>query len=140
MERVVARPMVACPSSSLRALWVVGMAFADGGAAGASGVSGALLFFQTVVADGFVKCVGEHAEAFSDFGHFESFIEQSLSLGEEFGGELVPLTWRSRSEKGSGSFQAEFFASPFHGDKRNAEGSGDLALRCAAVGNELAGK
>jgi hypothetical protein len=59
-----------------------------------------------------VQCVGKHAEALSDVGHFDSFIEQGLGLGEEFGSELVTLPRRGRAEERGGPFEAELFASP----------------------------
>ena len=93
-----------------------------------------------MVADGFVQGVRKNAEALCDGGHFHGFIEQGLGLEEEFGSELVSLTWRGRTEERAGSFDAKFFAGPFHGDERHAKGLGNLALRGAAVGDELAGE
>jgi hypothetical protein len=56
-----------------------------------------------------VQGVGKDAEALSDVGNFESFIEQDLGLGEEVRGELVALTrWRG-AEKCGGTVEAEFF-------------------------------
>jgi hypothetical protein len=55
------------------------------------GSVGRNLFFQAIEAVGLVQCVGEHAEALSDVGHFDSFSEQGLGPGEEFGSELVSL-------------------------------------------------
>jgi len=101
--------MAARPSSTLRALWVVG----GGLAAGVAGGSWARSFFQAIVADGFVQCVREHVEFLADVGHFDSFIKQGLGLGEEFGGEFVALTRWGRAEKRGGPFEAEFCAGPF---------------------------
>ena len=104
MGRVVATPMVAWPSSTLRALWEVGGAVDGAVVPGVPGLSWARSFFQAIVADGFVQCVRQHAEKLADGGHFHAFIEQGLGLGEEFIGELVALPRRSRTEKRGGSF------------------------------------
>ena len=84
--------------------------------------------------------VGQHAETLSDGRHFHAFIEQGLGLGEEFIGEPVTLARRGRTEKRGRTFHAQFFAGPLHGDERDAECLGNLALRRAAVGDELAGE
>jgi hypothetical protein len=93
-----------------------------------------------MVADGFVQGVRKNAEALCDGGYFQIFIEQGLGLEEEFGSEFVSLTRRGRAEERAGSFDAKFFAGPFHSDERHAKGLGNLALRGTAVGDELAGE
>jgi len=136
MGRVVATPMRAWPSFTLRTLWVVGGVVSPG----VPGLSWGRLFFQAIVTDGFVQGVRQHAEALADGGYFESLIRQGLGLGEEIVGELVTLTRRGRTEKRGGTFQAQFFAGPLDGDVGHAEGLGNLALGRAAVGDELAGE
>ena len=53
---------------------------------------------------------------------------------------LAPLTRRGRAEERTGTFEAKFFAGPFHRDEWHAKGLGNLALRGTAVGDELAGE
>jgi len=110
------------------------------GAGGGHSHGGLAVFFQAIVADGFVQSVRKNAEALCDGGNFQTFIEQGLGLEEEFGSELVSRTRRGRAEERAGSFDAKFFAGPFHGDERHAKGLGNLALRGTAVGDELAGE
>jgi len=97
-------------------------------------------------ASGFISVMGEH-------GLCQDLCEGGLSaVGHDLEGVFpeffaeggaVAFAVKDEGEArevGGGSFEAEFFASPLHGDDRHAEGLGDLALRRAAVGDELAGE
>ena len=84
--------------------------------------------------------VGKDTKALADGGDFQAFIEQGLSLNEEFGGELASLTRRRGAEERAGTIQPKFFTGPLYGDERDAKSLGNLALRGTAVGDELTGE